>query len=255
MMLSRRRFNQFTGAALFGGAFGLSTNVSLAANPTEVPLHGISAFGELKYKKDYPHFDYVNVDAPKNGTMVFQPSYWAFNQNSQTFNTLNTLVLKGDAPPRMEFIFDSLMIRAIDEPDSYYGMLAESIKISEDRNQYRFKIRDEARFHDGTKLTAQDVAFTFKLLRDKGHPEFQITLINMVDAIVHDDNSVTFIFNGQQSDRAILNAVEFPIVSKAYYTEHDFEKSTLDAPLGSGPYRVGKLNAGVFIEYDRVEDY
>ncbi len=258
-MLTRRRFNQFashaTGAALFGGAFGLSTNISLAANPTDKPLHGISAFGELKYKPNYTHFDYVNPEAPKGGTMVFQPAYWYFNQNVSTFNTFNSFVLKGDAPPRMEYCFNALMARAIDEPDSYYGMLAEWVEISEDRNQYRFKIREEARFHDGSALTAEDVAFTFELFKKEGHPSLQISFVEMVSAVASSDNHVTLIFNGKQSDRVVLNVVQVPILSKAYYSTNAFDASSMTPPLGSGAYKVGKFSAGAWVEYERVENY
>ena len=89
-------------------------------------LHGLSVFGDLKYPAGFTQFDYVNANAPKGGRMNFQPPNWYFNQNTQTFNTLNTFVLRGDAPPRMELIFDTLMTRAADEPDAMYGLLAET---------------------------------------------------------------------------------------------------------------------------------
>ena len=101
-------------------------------------LHGLSIFGELKYEADFPHFDYINPDAPKGGRMNFSPPNWALNQSTQTFNTLNTFVLKGDAPPRMGMTFDSLMTRAADEPDAVYGLVAESVDVSDDGNAYFF---------------------------------------------------------------------------------------------------------------------
>lgn len=143
---------------------------AFATTPTGTKLHGLSAFGDLKYRPDFTHFDYVNPDAPKGGQMNFAPPNATFNQSFLTFNTLNSLVLKGDAPPRTELCFDSLMASALDEPDAVYGLLAESVTLSPDRNGFRFSLRPQARFNDGSPLTAQDVAFALKLYKDQGHP-------------------------------------------------------------------------------------
>src|SRR5690606_8282775 len=117
-LMAARRLARRDFLALGGGALAapLLPARLFAASPTAKPLHGLSAFGDLKYGPDFPHFDYIHPDAPKGGTFNFQPPNWVFNQNTQTFNTLNTLAAKGDAPPRMELCFDSLMRRAIDEP-------------------------------------------------------------------------------------------------------------------------------------------
>src|SRR5690606_10285488 len=129
---------------------------AFAKLPTDKPLHGLSAFGELKYPPDFTHFDYVNPDAPKGGTFTLAPSTWVWNQNTETFNTLNTLAFKGDAPPRMELTFDTLMAAALDEPDAVYGLIAESVTLSKDRQTCLFKLRKEARFHDGSPIEAKD---------------------------------------------------------------------------------------------------
>jgi microcin C transport system substrate-binding protein len=152
----RRDFLALAGAA---AASTLLAGKAFASTPTGLRLHGLSAFGDLKYPADFPHFSYVNPDAPKGGGMNFAPPNWTFNQSRLTFNTLNSFALKGDAPPRMELCFDTLMARALDEPDAVYGLLAESVTLSADRNSFDFTLRPEARRHDGTKLTAQDVAF------------------------------------------------------------------------------------------------
>ncbi|OWK19508.1 hypothetical protein AJ88_42635 [Mesorhizobium amorphae CCBAU 01583] len=109
-----------TAAALLPGR-------AFAAIPTGVKMHGLSAFGDLKYKPDFAHFDYVNVDAPQGGTFNFLPPNWGYNQNTETFNTLNSFTPKGDAPPRMGMCFDSLMARALDEPDAIYGLIADGV--------------------------------------------------------------------------------------------------------------------------------
>ena len=255
LMMTRRRFGKISGAMGLAMAMNVHSTNLFAANPTETELHGLSAFGSLKYPSDFTQFDYVNPDAPKGGTFSFTPPNWAFNQNPQTFDTLNTFVLKGNAPPRMEMCFEALMAPALDEPDSLYGWVAKTVTISADRNIFRFKLRSEARFHDGSLLTAEDVAFSYGLLKEKGHPDIALTIRDLIEAVAIDATTVELRFNGKQSDRTILTAATFPILSKAWYANHEFTKSTLEAPLGSGPWKVGKVSAGRLIEYHRLEDY
>lgn len=250
--LPRRDFLALGAAA---AAAALLPGRAFAANPAGTKLHGLSAFGDLKYRPDFMHFDYVDVNAPTGGIFNFAPPNWDYNQSTETFNTLNAFTLKGDAPPRMEMCFDALMVAALDEPDAVYGQLAESVTISDDRNSFEFALRPEARFHDSTPLTAEDAAFTFKLFRDQGHPKLSVALKFLVDAVVVDVHTLRLIFSGKQSDRTVLNVVQFPILSKAFYTANPFDSSQLNPPLGSGAYRVGRFSAGTSIEYDRVADY
>lgn len=228
---------------------------AFAASPTDMPLHGLSAFGDLKYGPDFKHFDYVNAQAPKGGTFNFAPPNWGFNQNVLTFNTLNSFVPRGDAPPRMEMCFDSLMVRALDEPDAVYGLLAESVTISADRKSFLFRLRPEARFHDGSPLTAADVAFSFDIFKQKGHPDLLLPLREMTEAVALDAAKLRLSFSGKHSARTILDIVGFPIVSKTYFEANPFDGSQLKAALGSGPYRVGMVRPGQTIEYERVADY
>jgi microcin C transport system substrate-binding protein len=218
-------------------------------------LHGLSVFGELKYPPGFKHFDYVNPNAPKGGRMNFQPSYWVYNQAPTTFNTLNSFVLKGDAPPRMEMTFDSLMTGAEDEPNSYYGLVAETVDVSEDGNAYTFHLRDGARFHDGSPLTAEDVAFSLRLLKDKGHPDISQVILPMKSAAAGDTRTVVVTLDGKQTRETIFTIAGLPIFSKAYYANRAFDSSTLDPPLGSGAYKVGNLQPGRFVEYEGVADY
>lgn len=250
---TRRQF--MAGAAAFGANAAL-THISLAANPTGTKLHGLSSFGDLKYGPDYKHFDYAQPDAPQGGTFAFNPSYWYFNQNAQTFNTLNSFVLRGEAPPRMELCFDYLMVWAIDEPDALYCAVAKSVEISEDRNTYRFTLREEARFHDGNPVSAEDVAFSYSTIAEKGHPHLSQPLRYLNEAVVIADDVVELRFNGKQSDRVILTvANSVPIFSTAYYSNHEFDATTLTMPLASGPWRIDRLKAGTFVEYAKVKDY
>jgi len=250
--LSRRLFLAGAGAVV---AAPMLARPLLAASPTGVPLHGLSAFGELKYPAEFKQFDYVNAAAPKGGTFRFGPSQWVFNQNPYTFNTLNSFVPRGDAPPRMEMCFDALMASAMDEPDSIYGLVARTVTIAADRNSFEFALRPEARFHDGSPLTAEDVAFSFKLLKEEGHPDFVLTLTELQDAVAVDAHTFRLVFTGKQSERTILDAANFPILSKAYFDKVPFDSSRLEAPLGSGPYKVGLVSPGQTIEFERVEDY
>lgn len=250
-ILDRRAFLALGAAAatapLVGRAF--------AGVPADTPLHGLSAFGDLKYGPDFKHFSYLNPDAPKGGTFNFQPPNWGYNQSTLTFNTLNFLVPRGDSPPRIELTMDSLMVRALDEPDAIYGLLAEKVVVSADSNSFTFLMRPEARFHDGSSLTAEDVAFSFALYREKGHPSLQLPLFKMKEAVAEDARTFRITFDGTQSARTILGVAEFPIVSKAYFTANPFDGTSMKPILGSGPYQVGRVQPGQVIEYHRVEDY
>ncbi|AZO09938.1 ABC transporter substrate-binding protein [Mesorhizobium sp. M3A.F.Ca.ET.080.04.2.1] len=251
-VLPRRDFLALGAAAT---AAALLPGLAFAETPTGVKLHGLSAFGDLKYKPDFTHFDYVNVDAPQGGTFNFLPPNWGANQSPLTFNTLNSFVPKGDSPQRMEMCFDQLMVRAFDEPDAVYGLVAESVTISDDRNSFTFSLRPQARFHDGTPLSAEDAAFTFKLLKDKGHPDYALPLTHLVDAVAVDAHTLQLKFSGKHTARTILNVVLFPILSKAFYTANPFDSSQMNPPLGSSAYKVGRWSAGRWIEYERVPDY
>ena len=135
---------------------------------TIVTSHGISAFGDLKYAADFEHFDYVNPDAPKGGAI----STWGFG----TFDSLNPYIVQGNPLYRLDLVFESLMARAYDEPDSYYGLIAESITYPEPGRQWAiFDIRPEAKFSDGSPVTAEDVVFSFEMLSTHGNPQLQIS--------------------------------------------------------------------------------
>src|SRR5882724_4287456 len=146
------------GAAALAGGFARPT---LAADETET--HGISSFGDLKYPADFKQLEYVNVAAPKGGAFSQIGPSRQFNQNFLTFNSLNSYILKGDGAQGMQLTFATLMQAAADEPDSMYGLAARAVRISADRLTYRYFLRPEARFYDGTKLTAHDVAFSLNL--------------------------------------------------------------------------------------------
>ncbi|MET0970771.1 MAG: extracellular solute-binding protein [Tardiphaga sp.] len=229
---------------------------ALAEGDAPAPAaHGMSAFGDLKYPADFPQFDYVNVKAPKGGVFSTIPSARAFNQSYQTFNSLNAFVLRGDGAQGMGMTFTTLMSRAGDEPDAMYGLAAKSVQISADGLTYRFTMRPEARFHDGSKLTARDAAFSLTILKDKGHPIITQQMRDMVKAEAIDDTTLVVTFADKRGRDVPLFVAGMPIFSQAYYTAHTFDESSLDIPLGSGPYKVGRFEVGRYIEFDRVADW
>jgi microcin C transport system substrate-binding protein len=249
LQLSRRHVLGL-GAGLLSAAHFRS-----AAADTGAEIHGISVFGDLKYPADFQHFDYVNVAAPKGGLFSLIPSNRAYNQSFFTFNSLNAYILKGEGAQGMDMTFAPLMTRANDEPDAMYGLAAKSVQISPDKLVYRFSMRPEARFHDGSKLTAQDVAFSLTALKEKGHPLIVVQLRDMLKAEAPDDATVVVTFAENRARDVPLYVAGLPIFSKAYYAARPFDETTLDTPLGSGPYKVGKFEVNRYIEYERVKDW
>jgi microcin C transport system substrate-binding protein len=248
--LTRRHVLVIGSAAAAAGVIGVPF-----ARATEGEVHGISAFGDLKYPAGFEHFDYVNIDAPKGGLFSTIPWARAYNQSFLTFNSLNAFILKGDGAVGMEQTFTTLMARAGDEPDAMYGLAAQAVTISPDGLTYRFRMRPEARFQDGSKLTAQDVAFSLSTLKEKGHPIIRQQMRDVVKADAVDDATVVVTFAEKRARDVPLFVAGLPIFSKTYYTSRPFEESTLDIPLGSGPYKVGRFEVGRYIEYDRVKDW
>jgi microcin C transport system substrate-binding protein len=217
--------------------------------------HGMSVFGDLKYPPDFHHFDYVNPAAPKGGLYSLIPSVRGYNQSFFTFNSLNAFVLKGEGAQGMDLTFVSLMVRADDEPDAMYGLAAKSVRISDGGLTYRFTIRPEARFHDGSRLTAEDAAFSLNVLKGKGHPLIILQLRDMAKAEALDDATLVVTFAPNRARDVPLYVAGLPIFSKAYYAKQPFEESTLETPLGCGPYKVGKFEVNRFIEFERASDW
>ncbi|KAB7742852.1 ABC transporter substrate-binding protein [Parvibaculum sedimenti] len=246
------------------GLMGASLGLSLLPAPLRAQtagvntgrLHGLSIFGNLKYQPGFTQFDYVAPDAPKGGSLSQTPSNGAYNASLLSFDTLNGFILKGNAPPGLDYVFDTLMTRALDEEDAVYGLAAESVEIRDKGNRLIFHMREAARFHDGSKLTAEDAAFSLNLLKAQGHPLIALNLREMKEAKALDAATLSIVFTGNQTrDLAIYIAGGLPIFSKAWYTAHAFEETTLVPPLGSGPYKISEFKAGEFVTYERVPDY
>jgi len=209
--------------------------------------HGISVFGNLKYSAGFKYFDYVNPQAPKGGEAKFGAE--------GTFNNLNPFILKGIAAAGADSIYDSLTEGADDEISSRYGLLAESMKLSPDKFSLAFKLRKNAYWHDGKKITADDVIFTFHKLIDEGHPTYKIAYLEVKDVIKINDYEVKFIFKTNQNRDLPLLVAGMKILPKHYYKNHQFNQTTLEPPLGSGPYKIKEVEQGKKIIYERVENY
>ena len=197
----------------------------------------------------------MRPDAPKGGSFRTQIATTVGNQNFDTFNTLNIYVLKGDGAAGLQLTFDTLMTRALDEPDALYGLVARAARRSADRLTYRFLLRPEARFHDGSRLTASDAAFSIELLKAKGHPIVAQSLRFVTRAEAEDEATLRVEFAPERSRDLPLVVAGLPIFSRAYWSSRDFKASTLEAPLGSGPYRVSRFEAGRFVTLERVRDH
>src|SRR5437588_11471114 len=200
------------------GAAALASTIARPALAEEEPeRHGMSAFGDLKYPAGFKHFEYVNPNAPKGGLFSQVGATRAFNQNFLTFNSLNIFILKGDGAQGMELTFASLLTRAADEPDALYGLAVRAVRISADGLAYRFLMRPGITFHDGSPLTAHDVAFSLKLLKEKGHPIAQQSLRDLVSAEAPDDATVVVLFAPHRARDVPLFAAALPIFSRSYY--------------------------------------
>ena len=214
--------------------------------------HGLSTFGDLKYPPDFKHFSYVNPNAPKGGRLSTTPT-----RGSSSFDSFNPFILKGNPPNGLSgLLFDSLLAGAGDERGAGYGLIAHSVDLADDKKSVTFYMRPEARFSDGSPVTAEDPVFTITTLKTKGHPYYKNLLRDVVKGEVLDRHTVRFIFKGMNLRDLPLLVGSLAVLSKTYYGKVDFTKTTLkEAPLGSGPYLLSKFDANKFVTYKRRTDY
>jgi microcin C transport system substrate-binding protein len=226
--------------------------LGLAAVPAAAdgPAHGLSAFGDLEYPADFQHFDWVNPDAPKGGHLALIGT-----GALATFDSFNAFILKGDAAQGLGLLFDTLMTPGLDEPDAVYGLVAQSAELAPDRGFVTFRMRPEARFADGAPLTSVDAVFSFEVLKTKGHPVIRSQLRDVAKAEAIDPQTVRYTFSVAGSRDLPLVVAGLPILSEAYYAAREFDQTTLEPPLGSGPYRIGDFRQGTYVSYRRREDY
>jgi len=203
--------------------------------------------GQPRYSADFTHFDYVSPDAPKGGTVRLAAT--------GTFDSFNPYIVKGNSADGLGLLFDTLTEQSLDEPFTEYGLLAERIELAPDRSFMTFHLRKEARFHDGSPVTAQDVAFTFKTLLAQGNPHYAQYYADVERVDVVDAQTVTFVFKPQSSQELPLILGQLPVLSEASWQGRDFSASSLDIPLGSGPYRIAVFKAGQRLTFVRDPGY
>ncbi len=242
-------------AGVLGGFAALVAHPLAGFADDSIETHGLSSFGDLALPPDFPHFSYVNPQAPTGGLLSLQITGTSGNQNFDTFDTLNIYSWKGNGAAGMGATFDTLMTANGDEPDSVYCLLAQTVRVSGDKLDYRFRLRPEARFFDRSRVTAADVAFSLNVLKDKGHPIYAQLLKEVESASAEGDDVVHVRFVRGRSRDAHLIVVGMPVFSAAWWGGRDFAAATLDPPLGSGPYKVKAFEQGRFIEFERDPNY
>lgn len=219
------------------------------------PTYGLSLFGDpLKYPADFTHFDYVNPDAPKGGFVRFG--------DVGTFDNLNPFILKGasfirysNSMMKTDALFDSLMTGSLDEPLAAYGLVAESVEFPADRMSITFNMRRQAHFNDGSPITAEDVCWTYTTLITKGHPSYRLQLADVDKCEVLGERRVKFTFKNNTDRELPMLVAGLPILPSKWWATRDFEKPTLEPLLGSGPYRITKVDPGRSLTWERVKDY
>lgn len=211
------------------------------------PQHGIAMLGEPALPADFKNLPYVNPDAPQGGQLR--------QAITGSFDSVNPFIVKGQAATGVRsYVFESLMGRNWNEPFSLYGLLAETIDVSDDRQTFTFRIRPEAKFSDGTPVTAADVVFSMETLRDKGRPNFKNSYSKISKVETPDERTVTFHQEAGDRELPLIIGV-MPILSKKAWEGKDFAQTTLDPLVGSGPYVMEAIKAGESITYRKNKDY
>jgi microcin C transport system substrate-binding protein len=211
------------------------------------PMHGVAMHGEPKYGPNFQHFDYVNPNAPKEGIARFA--------QIGSFDSLNPFIIKGQPAVGLGLLFERLATSSADEAFSQYGLIAETIDISEDRSSVTYTLRPQARFHDGSPITADDVIFSYEILKTKGSPFYRFYYANVAKVEKLGERRVKFSFAPGDNRELPLIMGQLPVLSKAYWEERNFEAATLAPPVGSGPYQIARHEPGRFIVYQRDPDY
>ena len=217
--------------------------------------HGLSLMGEPRYKSDFKQFDYVNPNAPKGGVVRMGAT--------GSFDNFNLAVagVKGQLAAGIGLLYNTLLTSSLDEISTAYGELAEAVAYPDDVSFVVYRLRATAKWHDGTPITPEDVIFSFDTLKATS-PQYAAYYANVTKAEKTADNEVTFRFD-QPGNRELPQIVgQFPILPKHWWTGKDATgkprsilETTLELPLGSGPYRIKSFNSGRSITYERVQDY
>lgn len=224
----------------------LSSSLHAQTQPVQgtQPTHGIAIFGDLKYPATFTHFDYVNPNALKGG--VVKVAHFG------SFDSFNPFVIKGNAALGVGMLHCTLLAPAEDEPMSFYAYLAEKVELAPDRKSVTYTLNKKAKFSDGTPVTPDDVVFSFQTLMKKGVPLFSQYYRDVKSVEKISPDQVRFTFSTDQNRELPLILGQLSVLSKAYYTKHDFEKADLTPPVGCGPYKIASFKAGQSINYERI---
>jgi microcin C transport system substrate-binding protein len=212
--------------------------------------HAYSQFGDIKYPAGFPHFEWVNPKAPKGGDLELVPPLRITN-----FDKYNPFTLKGTAPPGTGLLFESLLTGTMDEPTTAYGLLAEDVEVAADGSAATFRLNPAARFHDGTPVTAADVKHSFDMLMSKqAAPQYRVVFSDVRQAVVTGPRSVRFDFKRANAELPLMVG-GLPVFSRAWGAGKPFDQIVMDMPIASGPYKIGRLNFGRDITYQRDPNY
>ena len=209
--------------------------------------HGIAMHGNPKYGPDFKNVDYVNPNAPKGGKVIFS--------STGSFDSFNPFILKGTAAAGIDNLYETLTTTANDEAFTEYGLIAETIEWPEDRSWVSFTIRKEAVWHDGEKITPEDVIWTFNTLMDKGHPFYKYYYADVVEVLKESKNKVKFIFKGNANLELPLIVGQLPVLPKHYWENKNFEETSMEIPIGSGPYNIKNFEPGRSVTYELNLNY
>ena len=215
--------------------------------PGATVSHGLTLVGDLQYPADFKHLEYVNPNAPKGGTLR--------RFSIGTFDTFNPYIIKGSPSGAVGFVFQNLMDSPLDEVSAGYGEIAESVEVADDLSYTTFNLRPEARFHDGTPITAEDVIWTFNALKKDGRPFYRFYYKNIAKAVKLGTHKVKFELTGPPNRELPHITGQLPVLSEKWWSSRDFSKTTLEPPMGSGPYRITGFEAGRYVELERVKDW
>ncbi|HYD19314.1 MAG TPA: extracellular solute-binding protein [Patescibacteria group bacterium] len=203
--------------------------------------------GAPKYASDFKNLSYVNPDAPKGGDLQLS--------RSGTFNNLNNHIITGNNAAGLEYLNDKLMQRVWDEPFTMYGLVAESIEVAPDRSWISFHLRDEAKFHDGRPMTAEDVKYSYEMYRAHGAPVRRRVYGLITKVEIKGPRDIKFTFGPGYDRECVMILAMMPVLPKHYWDKADLTKTTLTPPLGSGPYKIRSVDPGRKLVYERVKDY